>query len=174
MNVLMLSPGYPAEMPEFTRGLAEVGATVIGVGDQPAAALPEKARRALAAYIQVGSLFDEERTVAELRAELRGRRVERVESLWEPLMLLAARLREALGAFDRMMRGYLTEEAVLVGVESRTSSPVRVPRDAASLESPDAAGLYPCGDGAGYAGGIVSAALDGIRIARAITSTMKS
>jgi biotin carboxylase len=97
MNVLMLSPGYPAEMPEFTRGLAEVGATVIGVGDQPAAALPEKARRALAAYIQVGSLFDEARAVAELRAELHGRRVERVESLWEPLMLLAARLREALG-----------------------------------------------------------------------------
>jgi hypothetical protein len=83
---------------------------------------------------------------------------------------LAARLREALGAFDRMMRGYLTEEAVLVGVESRTSSPVRVPRDAASLESPDAAGLYPCGEGAGYAGGIVSAALDGVRVARAIAT----
>ncbi|HWO21994.1 MAG TPA: FAD-dependent oxidoreductase [Kofleriaceae bacterium] len=83
---------------------------------------------------------------------------------------LAARLREALAVFDRMMRGYLTEEAVLVGVESRTSSPVRVPRDAASLESPDAAGLYPCGEGAGYAGGIVSAALDGIRVARAIAA----
>ncbi len=83
---------------------------------------------------------------------------------------LAARLREALAAFDRMMRGYLTEDAVLVGVESRTSSPVRVPRDAASLESPDAAGLYPCGEGAGYAGGIVSAALDGIRVARAIAA----
>jgi uncharacterized protein len=83
---------------------------------------------------------------------------------------LAARLREALAAFERMMRGYLTEEAVLVGVESRTSSPVRVPRDATTLESPDAAGLYPCGEGAGYAGGIVSAALDGIRIARAIVA----
>jgi hypothetical protein len=83
---------------------------------------------------------------------------------------LAARLREALAAFERMMRGYLTEDAVLVGVESRTSSPVRVPRDAASLESPDVAGLYPCGEGAGYAGGIVSAALDGIRVARAIVA----
>jgi hypothetical protein len=81
---------------------------------------------------------------------------------------LAARLREALPAFDRRMAGYLSEEAVLVGVESRTSSPVRVPRDAERLESPDLAGLYPCGEGAGYAGGIVSAALDGIRVARAI------
>jgi uncharacterized FAD-dependent dehydrogenase len=67
------------------------------------------------------------------------------------------------------MRGYLTEDAVLVGVESRTSSPVRVPRDRDRLESPDLAGLYPCAEGAGYAGGIVSAALDGVRVARAIT-----
>ena len=70
--------------------------------------------------------------------------------------------------FDRQMRGYVTEDAVLVGVESRTSSPVRIPRDAESLESPDLAALYPCAEGAGYAGGIVSAALDGIRVARQI------
>lgn len=82
---------------------------------------------------------------------------------------LASRLREAFAAFERQMRGYSTAEAVLVGVESRTSSPVRVPRDAASLESPDLRGLYPCGEGAGFAGGIVSAALDGMRVARAIT-----
>ncbi len=84
---------------------------------------------------------------------------------------LAARLREALGAFDRQMRGYLTEEAVLVGVESRTSSPVRVPRDRDHLQSPDLVALYPCAEGAGYAGGIVSAALDGVRVARAIAET---
>ena len=81
---------------------------------------------------------------------------------------LAARLREALTVFDRQMRGYLTEEAVLVGVESRTSSPVRIPRDQDRLESLDLAGLYPCAEGAGYAGGIVSAALDGMRVARVI------
>src|SRR5450432_4600363 len=98
MNVLMLSPGYPAEMPQFTRGLAEVGATVIGVGDQPAGALPERTRHQLAAYIQVGSLWDEARAIAEVRAALGGRRIDRVESLWEPLMMLAARLRAALGA----------------------------------------------------------------------------
>jgi uncharacterized protein len=81
---------------------------------------------------------------------------------------LAQRLREGLAAFNQQLRGYLTEEAVLVGVESRTSSPVRVLRDATSLQSPTLAGLYPCGEGAGYAGGIVSAAMDGVRVARAI------
>ncbi len=59
---------------------------------------------------------------------------------------------------------------MVVGGESRTSSPQRVPRDPERLESPDVADLYPCGEGAGYAGGIVSAALDGIRVARAIVS----
>jgi len=81
---------------------------------------------------------------------------------------LADKLRVALGAFDRKLRGYRTEEAVLIGVESRTSSPVRVPRDPETLEAPGFAGLYPTGEGAGYAGGIVSAALDGQRVARAI------
>jgi uncharacterized FAD-dependent dehydrogenase len=83
---------------------------------------------------------------------------------------LADRLRAALVVFDRQMRGYVTDEAVLVGVESRTSSPVRVPRDPQTLASPQLAGLYPCGEGAGFAGGIVSAALDGMRVARAIVS----
>ncbi len=81
---------------------------------------------------------------------------------------LAERLASALAEFDRRMRGYLTEEAVLVGVESRSSSPVRVVRDDRSLESPSLAGLYPCGEGAGYAGGIVSAAVDGARVAEVI------
>jgi len=85
---------------------------------------------------------------------------------------LSARLARALSLFEKRMRGYASEEAVLVGVESRTSSPVRVPRDPASLESPDMPGLYPTGEGAGYAGGIVSAALDGIRVARAIAAVL--
>ena len=80
----------------------------------------------------------------------------------------ADRLREALRAFDRRMRGYVTSEAVLVAAETRTSAPVRTPRDPVSLESPHLPGLYPCAEGAGYAGGIVSAALDGIRVARAL------
>jgi uncharacterized FAD-dependent dehydrogenase len=78
------------------------------------------------------------------------------------------RLRAALRAFERTLRGYVTAEAALIGVESRTSSPVRVVRDPESLQTPALAGLYPAGEGAGYAGGIMSAAMDGMRIARAI------
>ena len=84
---------------------------------------------------------------------------------------LAQRLREAIPVFDRQLRGYNSSEAVLVGVESRTSSPVRVVRDPDSLQSPTVVNLYPCGEGAGYAGGIVSAAMDGIRIARVIAQS---
>lgn len=81
----------------------------------------------------------------------------------------ADRLRAALRHFDGKMRGYISEEAVLVGVESRTSSPVRIPREPTTLQSPVWQGFYPAGEGAGYAGGIVSAAVDGMRIARQIT-----
>ncbi len=81
---------------------------------------------------------------------------------------IADRLRRALREFDRRMRGYLSEEAVLIGVESRTSCPVRVPRHPETLESMDLGGLYPAGEGAGFAGGIVSAAVDGLRIGEQI------
>jgi len=80
---------------------------------------------------------------------------------------IAQRLREGFKRFGSSMRGYITEEAVLVGVETRTSSPIRIPRDANSMQHPQMADLYPCGEGAGYAGGIVSAALDGQRVAEA-------
>jgi uncharacterized FAD-dependent dehydrogenase len=78
------------------------------------------------------------------------------------------RLRKALPLFGQKMKGYYTNEAILVGVESRTSSPVRIPRDRETLQHPQIAGLYPCGEGAGYAGGIVSAAIDGMNCAEAI------
>jgi uncharacterized FAD-dependent dehydrogenase len=81
---------------------------------------------------------------------------------------IAGRLREALKVFDRRLRGYASGEAVLVATESRTSAPVRTPRDPRTLECAGIAKLYPCGEGAGYAGGIVSAALDGIRVAQGI------
>lgn len=68
-------------------------------------------------------------------------------------------------AFGKKMRGYYTNDAIVVATESRTSSPVRIPRDAASLSHPQFHNLYPCGEGAGYAGGIVSAAMDGERVA---------
>jgi len=81
---------------------------------------------------------------------------------------ISSRLREGLKEFGKKMRGYRTNEAVVVAVESRTSSPVRIPRDPNSLEHVQVHGLYPCGEGAGYAGGIVSAAMDGQRVAEQV------
>ncbi len=77
-------------------------------------------------------------------------------------------LREGFKEFGKKMKGYLTEEAVVVATESRTSSPVRIPRDNETLEHPEVENFFPCGEGAGYAGGIVSAAMDGERVASKI------
>lgn len=96
-TVLMISPGFPAEMPWFTRGLARVGARVVGLGQGPESALPPPVREALSGYLEVPSLLDEEETTAHVRRLAERVPIERVESLWEPTMLLAARLREALG-----------------------------------------------------------------------------
>jgi uncharacterized protein len=83
---------------------------------------------------------------------------------------IVTRMRRGFRLFGEQMRGYVTAEANLVGFETRTSSPVRIPRDEKTLEHPDVSGLYPCGEGAGYAGGIVSAALDGLRCAEAVAA----
>lgn len=85
---------------------------------------------------------------------------------------VTAALRAALPEFGRKMRGYYTNDAVLVATESRTSSPVRIPRDADTLQHTQIKGLFPCAEGAGYAGGIVSAAIDGERCAAAIAQYM--
>jgi len=97
MNVVYLSPGFPAEMPLFVRGLAQVGAKVYGVGDQPVQALPPEAREGLTDYLQVRSFGDEAAVVEEIRGWLRGRSIDRVECMWERLMYLAATLRETFG-----------------------------------------------------------------------------
>ncbi len=85
---------------------------------------------------------------------------------------VATRLQEALKVFGKKMKGYLTNEAVVVATESRTSSPVRIPRSRETYNHPQIQNLYPCGEGAGYAGGIVSAAIDGERCAEAIAAAM--
>lgn len=90
-----------------------------------------------------------------------------------PAAVVAA-MREALLQMKNEGSPYITEDAVMVGVESRTSSPVRIPRDPDTLCHPQVQGLYPCGEGAGYAGGIVSAAMDGIKVARMIAATIQS
>ena len=82
-------------------------------------------------------------------------------------------LREGFVAFDRKMKGYLTNEAVVHAPETRTSSPVRVLREQERLVHPDVEGLYPCGEGAGYAGGIISAAMDGERVAEAVLRSLR-
>ena len=91
----------------------------------------------------------------------------------EPLFPPAVKdaLRAGLRAFDRKMRGFVTDEAVLIGVETRTSSPCRLVRGD-DLRSPGLPGVYPCGEGAGYAGGIVSSAVDGLRVAEAIATEL--
>lgn len=81
-------------------------------------------------------------------------------------------MREALPAFGRQIRGFDRDDAVLTGVETRTSSPIRITRDANSLQSLNTRGLYPAGEGAGYAGGILSAGVDGIKVAEAVAKSL--
>jgi hypothetical protein len=87
-----------------------------------------------------------------------------------PTYAIAA-IREALPAFARQIAGFAMEDAVLTGVETRTSSPLRMPRGK-DLQSVNVAGLYPAGEGAGYAGGIMSAGVDGIEVAEALGLSM--
>lgn len=85
---------------------------------------------------------------------------------------IADRLGQAMLDFDRKLKGYLSPDAVFIGVESRTSAPVRIPRDDDTFMSPSVQGLFPTGEGAGYAGGIMSAALDGMRVARKVAASL--
>lgn len=92
--------------------------------------------------------------------------------LWLP-DIVGRRLQQGFCDFDKKYRGFLTNEAVIVGVESRSSSPIRIPRDRNTLQHIEVRGLYPCGEGAGYAGGITSSAMDGINAACAIGEILK-
>lgn len=91
---------------------------------------------------------------------------------WMP-RFIASRMQEGLQFFGQRARGFLTDEALLVGAETRTSSPVRIPRDRETFCHPVVSGLYPCGEGAGFAGGIVSAAMDGQRCAEALAAQIE-
>jgi hypothetical protein len=129
MNVLMISPGYPAEMPFFTRALAAVGARVFGVGDQPREALAHDVGQALTAYLRVDQLWDEARTAHLVQEQVRqhGVRIDRVECLWEPGMLLAARIRQVLG-----VRGLTVEETIPFRDKQRMKEVL----DAAGIRTP--------------------------------------
>ncbi len=127
LNVLILSPGYPADMPEFTRGLAECGARVYGVGDQPVSSLPELVRRSLSEYVQVRSLWDSAAVIAELHERLRGHTLDRIECLWEPGIMLAAELRRHFG-----VEGLSVEQAH----RFRDKEAMKVALDAAGIRTP--------------------------------------
>ncbi len=96
MDVVFLSPDYPTDLPLFVSGLAEVGASVIGVGDQHVDGLTERTKRSLSSYLQVPTWADEDAALESILHQLRGRNVDLVETLWEPTMMLAARLRERI------------------------------------------------------------------------------
>ena len=87
---------------------------------------------------------------------------------------VTAALAEALPVFARRLEGFAMDTALLTGVETRTSSPVRLPRHSAGLESTNTPGLYPAGEGAGYAGGILSAAIDGIKVAEQVALALRT
>jgi len=94
MRVVFLAPLYPPEMQQYTRGLAEVGAEVYGVADTPREAVPAHVRKYLADYLEVPRIMDEDDVIERVTAWLRGKRVDRIVTNWEPLVVLAARLRE--------------------------------------------------------------------------------
>lgn len=125
----MISPGYPADLQLFTRGLARVGAQVLGVGDQARAALAPNVVEALAAYLPVKNLWDEENTVDEISRWLANHRVEvdLVECLWEPGVVLAAKLRERLG-----LPGLTLEQAI----RFRDKETMKATLDAAGIRTP--------------------------------------
>ncbi len=97
MNVLMISPGFPVEQPYFTQGLAKQGAHVIGLGDQHESALPDTAKQALSAYVQVPSFTDDAAVTHQVMSLASKVGIDRIECTWEPFMTLAAKLREKLG-----------------------------------------------------------------------------
>ncbi len=98
MNVIMLAPGYPGEMPYFCRALSVHGAKVYGLSDVPYQDLPSLTREHLSGYLQVANFTDEEAVVRQVVASVGSNRIDRVACLWEPGVVLAAKLREALGA----------------------------------------------------------------------------
>ncbi|MEC7520644.1 MAG: hypothetical protein VYE22_12295 [Myxococcota bacterium] len=128
MDVLFLSPSYPPEMQQFTRGLAEVGARVYGVGDTPESELTTAVRGALSAYLHVPSSLDEADVTRRLEGWLRGRNVDRVETNWEPMILLAADLRARWGLPGMRREQVLAFRDKVLMRERLAAAGLRVPR----------------------------------------------
>jgi ATP-grasp domain len=146
VNVVMISPGYPVEMAYFTRALAAVGATVIGVGDQPHSALPDPARDALAHYEHV-NLSEEGAVLGALHGLAQHVSIDQVECLWEPYMILAAHIRESFG-----VPGMTVEQTVPFRDKERMKQAI----DAAGIRTPwhvsatTVAGVWEAAERVGY------------------------
>ena len=128
MRVVFLSPSYPPEMIQYTRGLAEVGAEVLGVGDTPREALPAAVKPHLHDYLQVPRIMDEDDVIERVTAWMRGKEVDRVLANWEPLVILAARIRERWGMpgmSTDAVRGFRDKELMKERVRA---AGLRVPR----------------------------------------------
>jgi len=128
MKVVFLAPHYPPEMQHYTRGLAEVGATVYGVGDQPAAALPTSLKRHLGDYLHVPRMLDEDDVIRRVHAWVRGREIDRVLTNWEPLVLCAARMRERFGVPGMSLDTTLGFRDKQIMKERVAAAGLRVPR----------------------------------------------
>lgn len=146
-TVLMISPGYPVEMSYFTRSLAEVGARVVGIGDQRTGDLPPEARHAMAHYQEVVSLADSSAVLHEVGQIARHVQIDQVECLWEPYMLLAAQIREKLG---------LPGLSVAQTVPFRDKEEMKRQLDAAGIRTPhhasstSVAGIWAAAEQIGY------------------------
>ncbi len=128
MKVVFLAPAYPPEMIQYTRGLAEVGAQVYGVGDQPRAALAAEVKPHLHDYLQVPRILDEDDVIERVSAWLKGTAIDRVLANWEVLVMLAARLRERWGMpgmSPDTVRGFRDKEIMKERVRA---AGLRVPR----------------------------------------------
>jgi biotin carboxylase len=128
MKAVFLAPTYPPEMQQYTRGLAEVGAEVYGVGDTPVAGLPASVKPYLADYLQVPRILDDDDVVARVTAWMRGREVDRVLANWEVMVLTAARLRERFGVHGMTVdavRGFRDKQLMKERVQA---AGLRVPR----------------------------------------------
>jgi formate-dependent phosphoribosylglycinamide formyltransferase (GAR transformylase) len=128
VNILFFSPGYPDEMGFFARGLARCGTNVIGLGEHPRGSLPDVVRPYLADYLQVPSLMDRDTVLRAIRGYAQHRRIDRVECLWEPFMMLAAELRAALdlpGMTPAQTHRFRDKEAMKAALEE---AGVRTPR----------------------------------------------
>ena len=128
MNVVFLACSYPPEMQQYTRGLAEVGASVYGVGDAPQAQLAPSLKQHLTDYLQVPRLLDEADVVERVATWMRGKPIDRIESNWEVMVLTAARLRERLGVPGMSLdtvRGFRDKQLMK---ERVAAAGLRVPR----------------------------------------------